>query len=406
MGNLLDGICVVELGTHMAVPLAARLLADWGAEVIKVEPPKGEAWRTIARTYNVPFASDNDPIFQVPNGNKKSIAINLKSEDGMEVMRRLIVKADIFISNTRLKSLTKLGLDYESIKKLNPGIIFAHFNGYGPNGPEKERPGFDIAAYWAKAGMPVEWTIKEQTPFRPMPGFGDSTVASSLTASVLAALHRKLVTGEGEFIQASLYGCALWYNNVGVVASQPRYNGSYPHSKYEQTSPYNTVFCSSDGTYFLFSIPYWNSFAEKFLQRFGLEKWIGDRRFMTVEGTKTDMQTVMDTLQEAFGRMTIDEICQAFTELDVVFEVFVNPCNVTNDEQAWANNYLIKATMECGDEVIISNNPLKFHNAQTLEFHLAPQLGADTKAILSKLGYTQTDIDKFIHDKSVAVLHE
>lgn len=402
--NLIEGVNVIELGTHMAVPLCARMLADWGANVIKVEHPKGEAWRTIANSYGIPFDVDNNPIFQTPNGNKKSIAINLKSEEGMEVMMKLLEEADIFITNTRMRSLEKLGLDYDVLKERFDKLIYVHFNGYGSKGPDRDRPGFDIAAYWAKAGMPLEWSTHEGEPFRPMPAFGDSTVSPSLAAAALAALHHRNTTCKGEYIEASLYGSALWYNNVGVVATQPKYGFSYPRSKYDQTSPYNTIFKSKDGIFFIFSIPYWDKFADKFLTRFGLGEYVLDPRFATISGAKTDMKTVMSTLETTLGNMMFEEISLRFEELDVVFEELANPSNVTTDKQAWANEFLINATLECGEEVVLANNPLRFKNAKTLPFNLAPQLGADTISVLTELGYNQSAINDYISKGAVKSL--
>ena len=396
MSNLIEGVNVVELGTHMAIPLAARMLADWGADVIKVEPPQGEAWRTIARSYGIPFDPDNAPIFQTPNGNKKSIAINLKQGEGIEVMLKLLEKADIFLTNTRMQSLKKLGLDYETIKTRFPRLIYVHFNGYGSKGPDKDRPGFDIATYWARAGMPLEWSCRDSTPFRPMPGFGDSTVSPSIVASALAAILHRMKTNEGEFIEISLYGSALWYNNVGIVATQPKYGYTYPRSRYDQTSPYNAIFESRDGMFFIFSIPYWNSFSGKFLERFGLNQYVEDPRFATLEGAKTDMETVIDTLDNTFKSMSGDEIRQAFNDLDVVFEELMNPWDVTSDEQAWANGFLINARMECGENVVLANNPMHFANADTLPFSLAPQLGSDTAGIMSELGYDRRTINRYM----------
>jgi len=401
MSYLIEGVNVVELGTHMAIPLSARMLADWGANVIKVEPPQGEAWRTIARSYGIPYAPDNDPVFQTPNGNKRSIALDLKLEEGREIMLRLLEKTDIFLTNTRMKSLKKLGLDYESLKERFPRLIYIHFNGYGSKGPDKDRPGFDIATYWARAGMPLEWSVQDSTPFRPMPGFGDSTSSPCIVSSALAALYHRQKTKKGDFIEISLYGSALWYNNVGVVATQPRYGFTYPRSRYDQTAPYNMVFRSNDDMFFIFSIPYWNSFSGRFLKRFGLDEYVDDPRFATLEGAQTDMKTVMSVFEDTFRSMSGHEIKEAFKELDVVYEELINPGNVTDDEQAWANDFLVNARMECGENVVLANNPIHFTNADTLPFSLAPQLGADTCSILSDLGYDGETIDRYLQIKAV-----
>lgn len=401
MSRPLENITVLELGTHMAIPLAARMLSDWGASVIKVEPPHGEAWRTIGRSYGVPFEPDNTPVFQTPNANKKSIAMNLKTPEGREIMLRLLKKTDIFLTNTRLRSLKKLGLDYDTLKEACPNLIYAHFSAYGNDGPDKDRPGFDLAAFWARGGMPVEWTQAGHPPFRPMPGFGDSTVSPSIVSAVLAALYHRRETGIGEYIETSLYACALWYNNLGVVVSQPKYGNIYPRSKYDQTAPYNTVFKSQDGMSFIFSIPNWNQVSERFLHAIHLDEYLNDPRFITLEGAKEDMQTVMDALDSAFRSMTSDEIRAMFQEQDFVFEEFSNPSNITTDQQAWENGYLESVELECGEDVVLANNPLRMQNVDTTPFGLAPQLGRDSQAILADLGYDRQIIDSYLENKII-----
>ena len=212
MSNHLEGIRVVELGTHVAVPKAARIMADWGAEVIKVEPPKGEPWRYVGPGYEMPAGPDNNPIFEVENINKKSVALNLKTPEGQAVMKTLIRSADVFITNTRTKALEKLGLSYEALREECPGLIYVHFGAFGQKGPEKDFPGFDIASFWAKSRPLVEWALAADKPFKPQPGFGDGACGAIMLDGILAALIKRGRTGRGEHIQTSLYSAALWYN--------------------------------------------------------------------------------------------------------------------------------------------------------------------------------------------------
>ena len=182
MNSPLEVLKVIELSTHVAVPKAARIMADWGADVIKVEPPRGEGWRVMGTAYALPCKDDNNPLFQSENANKKSIALNLKSEEGLGVLLKLLGNADVFMTNTRSRSLKKLGLDYETISSKFPKLIYAHFSGFGDDGPEKDRPGFDVGAFWARGGALVEWVLEGNTPSKPVPGFGDGASGSALLA--------------------------------------------------------------------------------------------------------------------------------------------------------------------------------------------------------------------------------
>ncbi len=142
----LEGLKVIELGTHFAVPSVTRMLADWGAEVVKVESIAGDAWRIVGRNQKCPITDEENPFFMVPNANKKFVALNLKEEQGKEALIKLIGTAEIFISNMRMPALTKLGFDYQQLSKRYPELIYVHFTGYGYKGPDAAKPGFDWQA--------------------------------------------------------------------------------------------------------------------------------------------------------------------------------------------------------------------------------------------------------------------
>ncbi|MCL1816975.1 MAG: CoA transferase [Clostridiales bacterium] len=396
MNQPLQGIKVVELGTHIAIPKAARLLSDWGADVIKVEPPKGEAWRVIGNSYSIPHSDDCNPIFQAPNAGKKSIAINLKDEKGKEILFKLLEDADVFLTNTRLKGLKALGISYEDIKDRFPRLIYAHFSGYGELGPEKDRPGFDIAAFWAKAGMPLEWSVKESAPIRPIPGFGDSTVATVALSGILAALIGREKTGKGEFLKTSLYGSALWFNSCGIVQSQYRTKGFYPLSRYDQSTPYNVTYQTKDGDYFFFSIPTWHKIYDKVLTMMHLEQYVGDERFATLDNCRKHLPFIMGEFDKAFRNMSTAEVKAGFYALDCVFEIVSDPQAIPHDEQALANGYLHKIRLENGSEITLPASPVQFANIEITPFKLAPQIGGDSSAVLTSLGYSNKEIEEML----------
>jgi len=399
MNDFLKGIKIVELGTYVAVPKASRMMADWGAEVIKVEPLSGESWRTIGRTYNVPYSKDCNPMFHTPNANKKSIALDLKSPEGMEVLHELLANADIFITNTRGKSLQKIGLDYPSLKEKYPKLIYAYFSGYGSEGPDRDRPGYDVSSYWAKAGIPLEWTTKESIPFRATPGFGDGTVAMAILSGLLAALYGRDKKGCGEYMETSLYACALWYNSCGIVRAQYQSDDAFPISKYDQSAPYNLAYQSGDGVWFIFSAPNWNNVYDKLFEKIGLGAFIDDERFATLEACRANMRLLVDLLEQAYKAMTIRQISDVFLQLDFVSEILVYPGDVIKDEQAWANKYLQNVSLPNGDVFVVPSNPIQFSSDSGVETKPSPKLGEHSMEILQSLGCSGDKIDQLIeHD--------
>ena len=242
MHKSLEGIRIVELGTHVAVPLATRILTDWGAEVIKVESPNGEAYRMMGMVFGLPATEEFNVMFHALNANKKSICIDLKEDGGVDTLLKLIETADIFITNTRMKSLKKLGLDYESIKEAYPELIYAHFSGYGSQGDEKDRPGFDVASFWARGGALIEWMYQESVPNRPFYGFGDAATSTMMATGLLNSLYSRRDTGKGEYLELSLLGSALWYNTTGLLLGQPQFGHSYPASRYVPMDPMAPIY--------------------------------------------------------------------------------------------------------------------------------------------------------------------
>ena len=395
MSNLLEGLKIIELSTHVAVPKAARIMADWGADVIKVEPPRGEGWRVMGTAYALPCKDDNNPLFQSENANKKSIALNLKSEEGLGVLLKLLETADVFMTNTRSRSLKKLGLDYETISSKFPELIYAHFSGFGEKGPEKNRPGFDVGAFWARGGALVEWVIEGSTPSKPVPGFGDGASGSTLLAGIMAALYKRSQTGKGDKVKSSLFGISLWYNSNGVLMGQPAYGHQYPKNKFNQVSPFANLYQTKDKDWILTSLPDYDIKKDLIFAMLGLQKLIGNPKFATLKACrqKDNMKEIVDILIKTFGKTDTKTILDGFEKIGVVHEKLSNPKDLHKDPQAWANDYLHELEMENGDKVVLPNTPITFDSMEPPEFNLAPQLGADTISILKELGYSDEQIE-------------
>ena len=184
----LEGLKVVDLSTIVCAPMAAGVLSTFGADVIKVEPPTGDGER-MTHTYLKTPGGEVDPIYTIKNTGKRHIAIDIKSDGGREVMLKLLEEADIFVTNVRLKGLERLGIAYEQIKERCPKLIYAHFTGYGPKGPNKDDPGFDSTVFWLRGGMIADWQTKDaRYPFGPTYAFGDMVTSSSLVSAILMAV--------------------------------------------------------------------------------------------------------------------------------------------------------------------------------------------------------------------------
>lgn len=390
----LAGIKVVELGTHVAVPVAARMMADWGAEVIKIEPPRGEAYRKIGAIWGLPMEEDFNLIFQAENANKKSLSLDLKSEEGMKILLDLLNDADIFLTNNRTKALEKLGLSKEEIRIKYPKLIYAHFSGFGENGPDKDRAGFDLAAFWAKSGVLVEWASKESIPSKPTPGFGDGAVGSVILSGILASLYKREKTGLGESLDISLYGTALWLNVNGLLQGQ--FASSYPRSRYSgQPSPFSPIYKTKNEDWIIIAEPDWDGKHEAVMKLIGLDDYIEDSRVQNVKDVRKHLGEIIPIFERAMANTETEKLMKGLSELDIVHERLVNPKELAKDPQAWENDFLVEVELQCGKKAIFPNNPVQFDSFKS-EIGLAPYLGEHTNEILSKLGYKEEEIERLL----------
>src|SRR5262245_4352210 len=206
----LDGVRVLELGIWVAVPSAAAVLADWGARVVKIEPPDGDPLRGLAATGLVPYQPDVNPAFQLDNRGKRSIVLDLRQPAGREAAHRLVGRSDVFLSNLRRAKLALLGMDYPALRQVNPRLVYAGLTGYGTGGPERDRAAFDYAAFWSRAGIMASLGEPEGPPPTQRPGMGDHMTGLGMAGAIAAALFARDRTGRGEEVRMSLFESGLW----------------------------------------------------------------------------------------------------------------------------------------------------------------------------------------------------
>ena len=404
MGNgmyALSGVKVVELGTHVVVPTATRVLADFGAEVIKIENLLGEEWRYVGKNLGVPVTTEENAVFTNQNSNKKFIALDLKTEDGLAVLERLIEQADIFCTNVRQKALEKMGIDFQTLKERFPKLIYCHFTGFGYEGPDKDRPGFDMAAFWARSGALADWANIGSFPAKPIGAFGDSSSANFIINGMLMALYARERTGLGTLVSSSLYGSSIWLNSIGIITAQEPYNIPYPTSRFEPALPLSHIFECKGGDYIIMTIIDYEPKREFAFKLLGMEEYLDDVRFDTLEHTRENLEAFVKIVNEKFLAKTRDEWAEYFKENGVVYEKLVHYKEVPSDIQASANNYLQDITFQSGTTIKMTRYPLLMSEYDSKPISPSAQVGRDTKAVLSAAGYSEDQILEMEKNKAV-----
>ena len=393
----LDGVTVVELATFVAAPCATRILADWGAKVIKIEPPKGDPMRMMGGLVGMPTDDENEnPAYDQQNSNKKGIVLNLKSAEGMKIMHQLLSKADIFVTNNRQEALERMGLAYEQISVQYPALVYGHVSGYGEKGPDKDRPGFDFTAYYARGGVSGTLYEKDTSPILTVAGFGDQQVGLALVSGLCAALFKAKQTNHGEKVSVSLYQTAI-YCMGHVIASSQYGNNPYPRSRLDTANPFQAAYKTKDGRWIQGAVNAYDKEYVRICTLLGREDLAQDERYNTFAKVKDNPRPFIQELDKAFMEKTADEWVKIFDDADLPFDKEVLWEEILSDPQAWGDDILCHVEgypehEKLGSSRILVRSPVKFREMGLPEFRKAPRVGEDTDEVLRWLDYSQEEI--------------
>lgn len=397
----LEGIKVIDLSYYIAGPGTSRILAEWGAEVIKVEPIGGEPGRTTGVTLGLPAKPDNNPYFGLFNYNKRDIALDLKKSEGLAIMDKLLAGANVFVTSFRPGALTRLGLEYESVHAKYPHIVWASINGFGDYGPDKDKAGFDVVAFWARSGAMMDLVEKENaSPVNPTLGFGDTVTACSLSGGISAALYRQAKTGEGSKVMVSLLSQAIW--NLGPVVASAQVGDTYPKSRKAPSTPLVNSYQTSDGKW-LFVGVFDDRMYPVFLEKVLLRKDLAENpRYFIPAGAKACTQELTSIIAEEFSKHTQEEMLRRLVAADIAHEKINHAADMLTDCQAVANNYVISVTHGSGEQSLCSMPPVKFDTIEPKEEYRTPLVGEHTLDILRELGCSDEEITQLMENKVAA----
>jgi crotonobetainyl-CoA:carnitine CoA-transferase CaiB-like acyl-CoA transferase len=400
MAGILEGLKVLEMGHVVAAPAAAVMMADWGAEVIKLEPLTGD----MARGIGIPLTEEEKIkretevyigyYFQFLNRGKRGIAFNLKEEAGKEILYRLVKWADIFMSNYEKSTLQKLGAGYEELNKVNSRIIYGLLTGYGTVGPDKDERGFDYAAAWARSGIMYMLGEPDSIPSPQRGGMMDRVAGSHMVAGLLAALYHRDRTGRGQNVEFSLYHSGVWTmaEDYGAVI-----NGREPvkHARATARNPLWNNYRTKDEKWFWAAMLQPDLSWGDFCRALGRPEWENDEKYNNNEQRFANREELIRKIDEILLTKTMAEWEVIFRQHNIIYGRAASPIEVYNDPQAIANNFFVDLHHPAKPDAKVVMTPVKFVQDPAEVKNPAPELGQHTEEILLEMGYTWEDIAQF-----------
>jgi crotonobetainyl-CoA:carnitine CoA-transferase CaiB-like acyl-CoA transferase len=392
--DVFGGVRVVELAQWVFVPVAGSLMADWGAEVIKVEHPQGgDGYRGLV----LPGAGSSSVNYsmEMANRNKKSVAIDLKTDQGRAALLKLIENADVFLTNFLPSVLDRLGLNVDSLRAINPRLIYARGHGYGVRGAEADTPAYDSTSFWARGA--IEETIAPQGLPEPIPqrgAVGDRYAGTQLAFGIAGALFRRERTGEGTVVDVSLIGTALWMIASDVLSQmQGAYRQSPPLGvpRASLPNPLAANYQCADGRWLMICCLQPDKYWVDVCTLLGRDDLVADERFASMKDRALNSGELIVELEAAFATRSLDEWRKPLDEARIPWGPYQRVDELVNDPAVIANGYIGTATRADGSTFPLPAGAVQF-DEQPAALRACPELGEHTDEVLASLGYSWDDI--------------
>ncbi len=377
----LAGLRVVELGVWVAAPATAALLADWGADVIKVEPPTGDPMRGVFGSLGIGDDMPN-PAFALDNRGKRSVVLDLREPEARERLEELLAGADVFISNLRPDALDKLGLEPEATVARHPHLVYCSVSGYGLRGDDRNRPTYDIGAFWARSGLASQMADGEGNPLNARGGIGDHITGLAALSGVLAAVLEQRHTGRGRVVEVSLLrtGAYVLGWDLGIQMALGRVAGSEP--RHRNQAPLMNPYRAADGRWFFFTGLEAARHIPAVCRALGRPDLLDDPRFADAGAIRRHRSEVIAVLDELIAARPLAEWAERFEAEGVWWAPAQTPAEVVADPQLAANDGFVDVD---GGALRSVNGPVTFSGLAAPAALQVPGLGEHTDEVLAEL---------------------
>lgn len=397
---MLKGLRVLEYATYIAAPGAGGILSDWGADVIKIEPPGGDPIRRFFDTIGAESAGN--PVFDMDNRAKRSAIVNAATPEGAAILRQLAGQSDVFLTNVRPGGLKRSGLDYDSLKALHPRLIYASVTGYGLSGPDVDRPGFDMAAFWSRSGMAQLHAPKGSDPAPIRTAMGDHVTSLATASAILAALYERDRTGQGRLVESSLLRTAN-YALASDMAIQLKFGKLASNRPREQAiNPIANFFQTGDGRWICLLPRQGAADWAGICAALGIEALRDDPAFATAKARRQNGAAVVAAFDRAFAAFSFAEAAARLDAHDLVWAPVQTAAEAAADPQLRAAGGVVRTPDGAGGAFEAPASPVRFSDYDDAPRGPAPKPGEHTRALLAELGHAEDAIAALYASGAVA----
>lgn len=390
MEHFLEDLIVVDAATFLAGPGAATMLGDFGAKVIKIEPPGGDGYRGLVGRYPVPYH------WLLTSRNKESLALDLSKDAGQALMHQLIAKADVMTTNFMRGQLERYQLTYPTLKAINPRLVFGHITGYGDEGPEADRRAFDVTGWWARSGMMEFVRDPGQTPLMPAPGMGDHSTATALFGAIMSGLYKRERTGEGCHVSTSLAANGVWANGMALQGVAAGNDLAEHRQKAGWVNPLSAAYGCADGGFLVLTMINTAREYPQLCQALGHPEWLQDDRFSDIQQAMRHRGDLQQMIADAFAQIDYAEAARRLDEQGITYSKVQTMSEVLVDPQLRAAGIVIETGDTQGDYDLTISSPINVVGETKKVPQRAPDIGADSLSVLRELDFEEDYIQSLL----------
>ncbi len=390
MDALFAGLKVIDAASFLAGPCAATILADYGADVVKVEPLIGDRHRSIAAGHPADWS------WQLTDRSKRGLALDITTPEGYAVLIEMIAQADVFLVNFSAGQLKKHNLEWATLQKINPRLVFAQISAYGLEGPDADKKAFDLTGWFARTGILDMMHEKDVPPTLPAGGVGDHATSMTLYAGILTALIRRDQTGEGSMVSTSLVACGAWANGLNLQGVIAGVDGAARRDQEGWSNPIQNVFTTRDGRHMLIAVQNIIRDFPKLAKVLEKPEWLEDESMQPAKPLFKNRFEARQRITDAFAQLDADELCRRLDEVGIVSSLVHKNAEVIEDEQLLANGVIVPFDSgKPGCDKTFAT-PFQLSSESQQAPRPAPELGQHSREILSEFGLDSTRVDALI----------